>query len=30
MIRLLAHYLRRGYGPLIAYRFARARMRECV
>lgn len=28
MIRLLTHYLRRGYGPRIALRLARARMRE--
>lgn len=28
MIRLFAHYIRRGYGPRIAYRLAQARMRE--
>ncbi len=28
MLRLFAHYIRRGYGPRIAYRLARGRMRE--
>jgi hypothetical protein len=27
-IRMFSHYLRRGYGPRIAMRLARARMRE--
>lgn len=28
MFRLFAHYLRRGYGPRIAFRLAVARQRE--
>lgn len=30
MLRLFAHYLRRGYGLRIAFRFARGRMREAL
>lgn len=30
MLRLFAHYLRRGYGPRIAFRLARGRMREAL
>lgn len=30
MIRLFSHYLRRGYGPRIALRLARARIREAA
>lgn len=28
MLRLFAHYIRRGYGPRIAFRLARCRVRE--
>lgn len=28
MLRLFAHYLRRGHGPRIAFRLARNRARE--
>ena len=28
MLRLFAHYLRRGYGPRIAFRLTQARLRE--
>lgn len=28
MLRLFAHYLRRGYGPRISFKLARARIRE--
>lgn len=28
MLRLFAHYIRRGYGPRISYRLAMARVRE--
>lgn len=30
MLRLFAHYLRRGYGPRIAFRLARSRVREAL
>lgn len=28
MLRLFAHYLRRGYGPRISFKLARGRVRE--
>ncbi len=28
MIRMFAHYIRRGYGPRISFRLARSRMME--
>jgi hypothetical protein len=30
MLRLFAHYIRRGYGPRIAFRLARCRVREAA
>lgn len=29
MIRLFIHYIRRGYGPRIAFKLARNRVGEC-